>query len=50
MRIGKVSKNVQNDLYQDESTSSLSFHGLYFLESKIAQNAKMAKEKKTIKI
>lgn len=46
MRIGKVSKNLKTDLYQDESTASLSLHSLYFLESKIAQHEKVAKEKK----
>lgn len=48
MRIGKVSKNLKTDLYQDESTS-LSLHSLYFLESKIAQHEKVAKEKKNVK-
>ena len=45
MRIGKVSKNVQNDLYQDESTSSLSFHRLYFLESKLHRMRRWQKKK-----
>lgn len=49
MRIGKVHKNLKTDLYQDESTASLSLRSLYFLESKIAQHEKVAKEKKKLK-
>lgn len=50
MRIGKVHKNLKTDLYQDESTASLSLRSLYFLESKIAQHEKVAKEKKPEKM
>ena len=46
MRIGKVHKNLKTDLYQDESTACLSLRSLYFLESKIPQHEKVAKEKK----